>query len=95
MPRCRRRFAAATESGWSFAGVLFSPDFSVVADVGELGADFDVVGLHVHAAAYHDRHAQFASCILDFNIFSLEPEDRIAGTDFELRNVGEVQSKIR
>ena len=69
---------------------MLSPDFVVVADVGEFGAHIDGVAVGSDAAADQRGHAEIAADLLRVHILALVAEDGIARLHFEVGNVREV-----
>jgi hypothetical protein len=54
------------------------PDFGVIANVGKLGAYFDVVASRDYAAAHQRGHTQIIADPLDVNILPFVTEDGVA-----------------
>ena len=66
-----------------------SPDFGIVAGVGDLGADFDRIALPHHPSADKNRGSEAGADGLNVYVFAFVAKDGVAGADFQLGNVGE------
>jgi hypothetical protein len=68
---------------------VLSPKLRIVADIGQLGADFDVIAVRHDAPAYERGYAQVRASFLHVHVFTLVAEDGVARLHFEVWNMGE------
>ena len=72
-----------------FALIVLAPDFGVVLNAGEVGADLDRVPVLHHPAGEQGIDGQLLPDLLDVNILALVAEDGVAGFHFQLGHMGE------
>ncbi len=67
---------------------MLTPDFCVVLDPSEVGADLDHVAVLDHPAGEQGIDVQLFADLLGVNIFAFVAENRVAGFHLQLRHMG-------